>query len=398
LKCSENNCDGIEYSEGVKTAFPFSMRKMPKCLQCPLFVMFTIKGKDSSNKKWRKMDSPMIQPDRFDPNGKCLPLFLGPGCEAVMMARFVSRVTPDSYSYFPIVVRSLQVPNRFFTLWNMNAADKTAIKEAVMQKMKLSSLICGSYEELEGENRYTVILTLKSFDALKIRQIIENILIPAGIGCFWSVNEDDLCPMRLSDAYLQPKAFMPSPYSITMVRQILFDHDPDRDEDLDPFSVFCLKFLHYPIPPVILPLPNLERRRDRFIFCEMMLRHPPFLREELEPSATIAIPNVTKDYWKIGTVRAYSWVWLYTGVDTESWSGKRMTAFLGDPEWAPIDLLADSLSSRFCISCAFSNGEAALMSPVEAELFIQFPSDVRDGYVDIYYEKDSLIVTQSCRK
>jgi hypothetical protein len=306
---------------------------------------------------------------------RCDPLFLGPGTEAKIMGCFRFG-EGNYYSAFPVVVSSLQFPDVLFTLFERNESALEGFKEAIKDFVRDPPLKTYDLTRL-SHNEAGIYMLDEGTTDLQKKRIINEVLVPAGIGAFWGGPGESCCPVRFETG---GQWYMAAPYSIHQVRQILFCHDSEKDTDLDPFSVLCLRCLKYPIPHIIIPRPDLARLRDRYIFCEMMLRNPPPFPQNGR-RRTVEL-KAGKNNLGI-KVAPFQWVWMYSGVTAFPGFGP-MIAYIGDPLEPAIDLLASGpgWTGTYHVACAFVDNVVALMSPRGGELHIN-EVIAAPGFVDV---------------
>ena len=317
------------------------------------------------------MDGELFSFEVFDPyvDGApqpMIPLFLGHGSVSKVNAAFVSLVGPG-YSSYPVVCGTKMLHNCYFTL---AVLDKSRTGAELQEKAPLEAIIAEklhsdnflSYDDFERKDHDVVTIygLTKGHKHSDILKIIRDVLNPLGIGAFYERQFVAKVPKSVFSVFpfrgpVRARGqYVPVAYSEEMVEQILLEHESE-DDDLDAFNVAALVCLKFPVNPIVLPCVDLNRRRDRFVFFQMMLQNPPLRRGREQQ-----LPRER--------VRPYQWVWIHCEHPPGSLKAVIYSKSKEDPL---VNLLDDKVPEHYRVECPFVGGDAALMHPKGGTLILE---------------------------
>lgn len=329
--------------------------------------------------------------DKIEPApAHSIPLFVDVGAEIVVAAAFKNNTIQDSkvYSSLPIIACSIYYPNIMFTL---------TPKKEIKEMKKLKSFEIHEFQEFSFENinEFTInnpekcfLFCLSDKDTNKeIQDICTNILNPLGIGAFYSKNTD-LFTQIDEDVNDLVCEFLP--YSMEIVRKMLFQYN---DEDFSIFSVASLAILQYPLPKIIIPKPNLEKLKDRFIFTKFIINNPPLINDETMgelKSFKLTSSDVKCGAVELTVVSPNQWVHITIHHFSEHFQPEeKIEALIGSLVDNDIDLFEYNEFSN--VSKEFHNNEVDIIHPNGGKLYIKgIKFDSKEDlpiFVDVFLNK-----------
>lgn len=296
--------------------------------------------------------APKFEDKLIFPYEDCYPMFLGPGTKADQYGFFPYREEADKsiiYSTFPIIVHSDRVPNVYFTFakdmeYSPRENEMKRGFFSIFEKFKNAKKTYREYEKNPIIDDYNLIYLddIDFNDTNRLLYIIQNILNPRGIGVFFPKGSSYFFPsvpkIKKDFDWVQRHELklIPIPYTIEIVKKMLFN-DNQEINDFDGYSVTSLYFLKYPLPNVIIPRPNVNNLRERFICFSIMMNNPPqFDKNKYKNYQIKNYQPGENNNELISDIPQYQWVYVYVRNPS-----KDARIIVGDIDGEMISLLGD---------------------------------------------------------
>ncbi|OHT04399.1 hypothetical protein TRFO_06273 [Tritrichomonas foetus] len=307
-----------------------------------------------------------------------IPLFVDVGAQVTVSGVFlpvclnhetqqIDSWVKNSYSSLPIIAQSQFYPNKYFSLI---PKDKCPDRILTNRQFKIKS-----YSQYYIQKKDDDIILYCIDDNDDIFFVCENILNPIGIGAFYDKQYSIFLsmPENIAEEYGKSFDFKPVPYSMEIVKQIIFptknsSQIENNGFDLDPLSVACLMVLQYKLPNIIIPQPNMDSIKNRFIFKYIMLQNPPTFYGK--PNYSFALKNIEKGMIRLlENVEPYQWVHISFFHFGEG-QFEDVRAIIGDPTKYELDVLNYKKGEGFRVDKFLVKDEVDIMSPAGGELWL----------------------------
>lgn len=298
---------------------------------------------------------------------KSIPLFVDVGVEVIVSGAFSNNLIENKniYTSLPIIVSSIYYPNIFFSL-----IPKEQLNEVLSQINGIQYLDYNkdfSFEKLNNhrneKDKYFAFYLPESNDnnndnysckdTDQIYRIINQMLNPLGIGAFYDQNSSGFNLFSHITQRVDKMKCEFVPYSMEAIRQMLFQY---KDEEFSVFSIASLMILQYPLPKIIIPRPDLNLLRDRFIFSYFIINNPPLINDENSDIKSFLIDENKNSSGAImlTTVKPYQWIHISLHTFNEHFKPNEIIEALISPfnYSTSLEHINDLNMFNYCKSCS----------------------------------------------